>query len=108
MGECQVSGSPRLMSHELFTFAGFKAFDLLPAAPPHKHGRTASVQTRCCSAVCVCVCACACTHGESHLGVLEEGVLLDALDEHELVVAVPRPVQQVLHQVLVVLEDALW
>lgn len=27
-----------------------------------------------------------------HLGVLEKGVLLDALDEHELVVAVPGPV----------------
>lgn len=42
---------------------------------------------------------CVCDGGAEgiHLGVLEEGVLLDALDEHELVVAVPRPVQQVLH-----------
>jgi len=43
----------------------------------------------------------------AHLGVLEQGVLLGALAEHQAVLAVPGPVQQVLHQVLVVLEDPL-
>ena len=42
-----------------------------------------------------------------YLGVLEESVFLDALDEHQLVVAVPGPVQKILHQVLVILENAL-
>lgn len=48
-----------------------------------------------------------CANKESHLRVLEESIFLDAFDEHELVVAVPRPVQEVLHQVLVILEYAL-
>lgn len=42
-----------------------------------------------------------------HLGVLEKSVFLDAFDEHQLVVAVPGPVEQVLHQVLVILENTL-
>lgn len=43
----------------------------------------------------------------SHLGVLEKSVFLDAFDEHQLVVAVPGPVEQVLHKVLVILENTL-
>lgn len=43
----------------------------------------------------------------SHLRVLEQSVFLDAFDEHELVVAVPRPVQQILHQVLMILKNPL-
>lgn len=42
-----------------------------------------------------------------YLGVLEQGVLLDTLGEHQAVLAVPGPVQQVLYEVLVILEDPL-
>ena len=50
--------------------------------------------------MCACVCA-------SHLRVFEQSVLLDALGEHEPVLAVSGPVEQVLHEVLVILEDPL-
>lgn len=42
-----------------------------------------------------------------HLRVLEQRVLLDAFCEHQAVLTVSGPVQQVLHQVLVILEDPL-
>lgn len=107
-GESQVSGSPRLMSHKLFTFTRFKAFDLLPGAPRTKKAATPPRHCTNRRSVRARVCVCAMQEQGIHLGVLEKGVLLDALNEHELVVAVPRPVQQVLHQVLMVLEDSLW
>lgn len=43
-----------------------------------------------------------------YLRVLEKRVFLNAFYEHQSVGAVPGPVQQVLHQVLVILEDSLW
>lgn len=43
----------------------------------------------------------------SHLGVLEQSILLYALSEHQAVLAVSGPVQQVLHEVLVILKDPL-
>lgn len=43
-----------------------------------------------------------------HLWVFEERVLLNALYEHQLVVAVPGPVQQVLYKVLMVFKDTLY
>lgn len=41
----------------------------------------------------------------AYLRVFEQCVLLDALGKHEAVLAVSGPVQQVLHQVLMILED---
>lgn len=43
----------------------------------------------------------------SHLGVFEQSILLYALSEHQAVLAVSGPVQQVLHEVLVILKDPL-
>lgn len=43
-----------------------------------------------------------------HLRVLEKGVFFNPLGEHQLVVAVSGPVEEVLHQVLVVLKNTLW
>lgn len=44
----------------------------------------------------------------SHLRVLEKSVFLDAFNEHELVVAVSGPVEEVLNQVLVILKNTFW
>lgn len=43
-----------------------------------------------------------------HLRVLEKSVFFNTLSEHELVVAVSGPVEQVLHQVLMILKNTLW
>lgn len=44
----------------------------------------------------------------SHLRVFKKSVFLNAFNEHQSVGAVSGPVQQVLHQVLMVLKDSLW
>lgn len=49
---------------------------------------------------------CLCVHA-SHLRVFEQSIFLDAFSEHQAVLAVSGPVQQVLHQVLMILENPL-